>query len=584
MKKKMYFLLLLAFVCLYTPAKAILVNIPDANFRTRLQVLYPACFVGVQMETTCTGITSATGLNISNLGITNLIGIEHFISLQSLNYSGNSLTSLPTLPTTLTTLNCSNNGLTSLPVLPTTLTNLNCSINLLMSLPALPTTLTNLNCSNNGLTSLPVLPTTLTNLNCSINLFISLPALPATLTNLNCSINLLMSLANLPTTLTNLNCFSNQLASLPVLPANLTNLNCENNLLTSLPVLPASLTYLDCSRNQLTSLLPLPTSLTVLNCGSNQLTSLPPLPTSLISFNPLDNQLDFADLEAINPRPPVYSANPQNYKILPSIQSIASSATLTISGSIGGSLNVYQWYKDNVLIPSANSATYTKIGVVNTDEGVYKCVVTSSYIGLGTTTGVIITSSNVTITVRVPCPTIIFTTTTATDGVIGTPYTLNAGATGATSLNYSVAPLLPAGLTLNTATGTISGTPTTIKASTSYIVTATQSGVCASNSPMQTYTFAITQNPTTSTDNALSNQIKVFPNPSNGDFKVDFSSLQLGKGTLRVYDAQGKQVIFSEIEKNTQQMPISLENKANGIYLLEISSDKGRILKKLVKE
>ena len=52
----MYFVLLLAFVGLCAPAKAFLVNIPDANFRARLQTLYPTCFVGAQMETTCPSV------------------------------------------------------------------------------------------------------------------------------------------------------------------------------------------------------------------------------------------------------------------------------------------------------------------------------------------------------------------------------------------------------------------------------------------------------------------------------------------------------------------------------------------------
>ncbi len=48
--------------------------------------------------------------------------------------------------------------------------------------------------------------------------------------------------------------------------------------------------------------------------------------------------------------------------------------------------------------------------------------------------------------------------------------------TGGTVVSYSVLPVLPAGLTLNAATGIISGTPTALKALASYVVTATNTG------------------------------------------------------------------------------------------------------------
>ena len=47
---------------------------------------------------------------------------------------------------------------------------------------------------------------------------------------------------------------------------------------------------------------------------------------------------------------------------------------------------------------------------------------------------------------------------------------------GGTVVSYSVSPTLPAGLALDTATGEISGTPTTITSSASYTITATNTG------------------------------------------------------------------------------------------------------------
>ena len=65
-------------------------------------------------------------------------------------------------------------------------------------------------------------------------------------------------------------------------------------------------------------------------------------------------------------------------------------------------------------------------------------------------------------------------TVTATVGTAIAPITI--ASTGGTVASYSIEPALPAGLTLDTTTGTISGTPTAVSASTNYTITATNTG------------------------------------------------------------------------------------------------------------
>ena len=272
-------------------------------------------------------------------------------------------------------------------------------------------------------------------------------------------------------------------------------------------------------------------------------------------------------------------------------------------------------------------------------------------------------------TFAVTCPTIVFTNITAPSGVVGTAYTFSAVATGLPSLVYSVSPALPLGLSLNTSTGLISGTPTTLTASATYTVTAAQGGCSATQgytfavsdctpvvlnpnllalpnatlgvpysltmtatggtagntiysyttlTPMpeglsfvngflsgtprfstsvtflvkattpsgcdgsRAYTLVILPDPATAIDSSLSSLIKVYPNPSRGIFNVDLQGLNLSKSLVRVYDTQGKSVYSSEI--NSNESSISLENMASGIYLMEINTNKGRILKRLVKQ
>jgi len=69
-----------------------------------------------------------------------------------------------------------------------------------------------------------------------------------------------------------------------------------------------------------------------------------------------------------------------------------------------------------------------------------------------------------------------YTTATAVY-TVGTPITPNSPtSSGGAVTSYSVSPALPAGLTLSTSTGVISGTPTAVTATASYAVTASNTG------------------------------------------------------------------------------------------------------------
>jgi uncharacterized repeat protein (TIGR01451 family) len=274
-------------------AKAQNIYIPDPNFRTYLQENLSFCMNGDSLNPNCFQVILQNYLDVSNLSIINLSGVEAFVNLQYLICNNNQITSLPILPQNLFTLECYKNELSSLPELPNNLTWLYCNDNQLTSLPILPNSLKYLDCSYNQLTSLPILPNSLINLNCDFNQLTSLPILPNSLFDVFCNSNQLSSLPVLPNSLKYLSCNYNQLTSLPTLPNSLLSLSCYFNQLTSLPILPNSLFQIFCKSNQLTSLPVLPNSLTVLNCSYNQLSSLPTLPLSLISIHAENNQLTF---------------------------------------------------------------------------------------------------------------------------------------------------------------------------------------------------------------------------------------------------------------------------------------------------
>jgi uncharacterized repeat protein (TIGR01451 family) len=330
MKKSLLLSLLLAFSL---SVSAQWVDIPDDNFAAALSSMFPDCMDGNMLDTSCPEVAFTSYLNVSNWGISDLDGINHFTQLIALDCSHNNLTSLPSFPPNLQTLACSYNNLTSLSNLPYGLTilacdnnNLNsiqdfppnlvdivCGVNNLTSLPTLPSGLTYLNCADNNLTSLPALPNSLGTLTASNNNLTQLPSLPAAIEQLYCENNNLTSLPQLPNSLIFLHCNDNQLTSLPTLPGSLLDLYCNNNSLTTLPDLPTSLYYLycqsnnlsslpelngltqintfDCSSNDLTLLPDLPASLNKLYCNSNSLNSIPTLPTSLSQLRCSDNNL-----------------------------------------------------------------------------------------------------------------------------------------------------------------------------------------------------------------------------------------------------------------------------------------------------
>src|SRR6185436_442925 len=117
------------------------VYIPDPVWRQYINTIVPGAIVGDSLDTTYPGLGGIPNIDITNYGISDLTGIQYFWSLTGLYCGGNSLTSLPPLPSMLWDLYCDHNQLTSLPSLPPNLQFFHCEYNQLSSLPALPNSL-----------------------------------------------------------------------------------------------------------------------------------------------------------------------------------------------------------------------------------------------------------------------------------------------------------------------------------------------------------------------------------------------------------------------------------------------------------
>ena len=76
--------------------------------------------------------------------------------------------------------------------------------------------------------------------------------------------------------------------------------------------------------------------------------------------------------------------------------------------------------------------------------------------------------------------------------------------------------------------------------------------------------------------------VSVYPNPSNGNFIISFSNIS-EHVSVQVVDMQGR-LIYSQIEglKVGKENVISLDNVERGVYLISVSSNKGRYTQSIV--
>lgn len=230
-------------------------------------------------------ISGVTSLDVANRNITDLAGIQDFVSLKILACNNNNLTRLDlTKNTALTSLLCDRNQLIALDV-------------------SKNTELTNLSCTNNRLTSLDVTKNILLrSFYCDDNQLKVLDVTKnASLITFGCSTNLLTSLdVSKNTAITALGCDRNKLTSLDITKiVRLASFTCSDNLLTKLDVTKSSYLYFfSCFNNLLTTLdVTKNDSLRTLDCAGNQLTKLDLTNnTQLVYLRCQDNRLVKLDI------------------------------------------------------------------------------------------------------------------------------------------------------------------------------------------------------------------------------------------------------------------------------------------------
>ncbi len=531
------------FVFNSTTSSAQYVTIPDAKFGDYLRQQYPSCMSGDMLDITCSEVITETSLNLSQKGIKDISGVEYFVSLQSLTCQGwadppgplwglrGVLTFLPPLPASLTFLDCGNNELTTLPTLPA-LNTLRCKSNRLTSLPTLPSALKELDCGFNSSLSLPdPLPVTLEVLACVHNSLTTLPSLPTTLKVLQYGRNPLCPFPLLPSTLERLDCDDNGLVILPSLPSSLQYLDCSYNQLTSLPLFPSPLLSVYCSNNQLTSLPCLPNGLQRLYASSNSITCLPNLPSYVDFYSSIGYTLcDFSN----NGSPAMPGIITGAVEVCPVTVNVYSIDPVSDATS-------YVW---TLPIGSTGTSTTTSISVTAGFESGSITVALNKGCG---------NSAPSMLTVNVPMLTTTVNGQMITSDQLGATYqwldcnNLNAPISGSINQSY---------------TSLVNG---------NYAVEVTLNG-CVDTSDCVTITL------TGVTQAENNNQLKIYPNPTTGLFRLSMSAL----GTVSVYNQDGKRIYILENEISDNELSIDLSAYPKGVYMIQTITAEGVFTRKLV--
>ena len=79
------------------------------------------------------------------------------------------------------------------------------------------------------------------------------------------------------------------------------------------------------------------------------------------------------------------------------------------------------------------------------------------------------------------------------------------------------------------------------------------------------------------------NYFNLVPNPAASEVNIDLNMSKAVDATIRVLNAQGQMVFVQHVNHaEKQRVTVNTSNLANGIYLVNLLTEKGLITKKLV--
>jgi hypothetical protein len=83
-------------------------------------------------------------------------------------------------------------------------------------------------------------------------------------------------------------------------------------------------------------------------------------------------------------------------------------------------------------------------------------------------------------------------------------------------------------------------------------------------------------------ENIYEGKVIVYPNPSTAVFYIELGEEKANK--IQLFNALGKYYNEKITSLGAKKFQIDLNNQARGLYFIEITTDKGKIVRKIVKE
>ena len=302
----------------------------------------------------------------------------------------------------------------------------------------------------------------------------------------------------------------------------------------------------------------LPAGLT-LNTGTGAITGTPtvtspPASYVVIATNTLGSTTATLNITVTTAPTFVYSSNPAQYVV----GTVITPNTPTVNGTITG-------YSVSPALPAGltlNTTTGVISGTPTTPASTASYTVTAS--GGATTTLVI--------TVRLPPSGLSYSSSSALY-IVGTTITPNTPSiSGSATITYVVSPSLPAGLTLSTSTGIITGKPTTPSAAANYTITATNQA----GSTTATLTLAVI-NPVgiLQQSDASSFTLKI---PGSASIVFVMPKGSMSNGRLEIIDMKGMKIWGSRTELANRENTLAWNGvttnglrPASGLYLVRLT-------------
>ena len=76
--------------------------------------------------------------------------------------------------------------------------------------------------------------------------------------------------------------------------------------------------------------------------------------------------------------------------------------------------------------------------------------------------------------------------------------------------------------------------------------------------------------------------LRIFPNPTKSELRIESGDLKIEN--IQVFDLAGKLVSSFSVPSQSQATVINISHLTNGIYFLKLKTDKGELIKKVIKE